>query len=216
MSILPKDIHTVGTPISGYSFRNAIPDDAAGIYTLLNVAYQGEYFNFARKILGGTEDQVTADAIARIQDDEGCLSHTNCLVAVRNGEIVGYISVYDPVVLASRDQILAPPGSEELAELLKFGINRNISGYFYIAYLAVKSKHQKLGIGRTLLDTALNYFDSTACPGKYQMAAIVALKEIPANTLYRSRLFEPVKDVKAGGYEVAYNERYKDGVKPAN
>jgi ribosomal protein S18 acetylase RimI-like enzyme len=135
---------------SGVTFRAAIKEDSRKIAELFSISSDGVvdyvWSTLASEYPGLAPIEIGALRYAR---EEGNFSYNNCVVAERNGEVIGQLCTYPIEATAEEpdepvDPILEPYGRLE------------IPGTLYISSLAVFDEFRGMGLGTKMLAIASN------------------------------------------------------------
>jgi ribosomal protein S18 acetylase RimI-like enzyme len=139
---------------SGVTFRAATRQDSRRIAELFSISSDGVvdyvWTTLAPEYPGLEPVEIGAILYAR---EEGNFSHTNCVVAEREGEVIGQLCTY-PVEAGAEE----PEESEELEEpvdpVLEPYARLEIPGTLYISSLALLEGFRGMGLGTEMLSIA--------------------------------------------------------------
>lgn len=167
-------------PARDLHIRQARPEDAGEIARLFLVSSDGLARYIWSRIArpGQPLEEVGAARYARTGT---AFSYENCLLAMRNGEIVGMAHAF-PMEPRSPDEIEDDPVMMPYSEL-------EDAGSFYVAGLAVHEGHRGIGIGGVLMECVEGLAIMKGCP---RVSLICFERNEAAMRLYRRRGYREI------------------------
>lgn len=160
---------------TGYSLRNATPEDADTLAKLINYAGEGLPYYLWEKMAEAGETPWDVGR-RRAQREEGSFTYKNATVADVDGEaaacLIGYVIGDEPVPI---DETM-PPMFVPLQELENLALST-----WYVNVLAAQPHFRGQGIGTRLMDVAEQRAKDAGCAG---LSIIVSDANTGARRLY--------------------------------
>jgi ribosomal protein S18 acetylase RimI-like enzyme len=168
---------------SGVTFRAATREDSGKIAELFRISSDGvvEYVwsTLAPEYPGLEPLEIGA---VRYAQEEGNLSYTNCVVAEREGEVVGQLCTY---LVESGAEMTDEPADPILEPYERL----EIPGTLYISSLAVFDEFRGMGLGTKMLSIARDQARESSLDA---LSLLVFEQNIGAVRLYQRKGFREV------------------------
>ena len=178
------------------NIRKATVSDASFVLEMSEIAGHGFLPHYFKQVLPEGQD-LQEFMLSRVQNPQGKMSYTNCLIAELKGSSVGMINldlISDPAEPVDPD---LPPMFRPLAEL-----EASVPGALIIEFLATLPAARGNGIGAALIDSAKDQ------AGSGGVALVVSNNNTAAHGLYVKAGFVEVdrRPIVAQGWQTAGTE----------
>jgi ribosomal protein S18 acetylase RimI-like enzyme len=181
---------------SGVTFRTATREDSRKIAELFRISSDGvvEYVwsTLAPEYPGLEPLEIGTVRYAR---EEGNFSYTNCVVAEREGEVVGQLCIYPIEVRAEEPDEPTDPILEPYERL-------EIPGTLYISSLAVFDEFRGMGLGTRMLSIAKGQARESSLDA---LSLLVFEQNIGAVRLYQREGFREVDRAPVVSHPLIYH-----------